>query len=223
MRQVRAAGIRLAYETWGGPGAPPMVLLHSLGARGTDWAPVAGQFAERYRVLAFDLRGHGGSDWPGAYSTRLMCGDVLAALDVLGLGPVTLAGHSLGGVVAYQMAMRQPDRIGRLIVEDAAPPWGRDRPVPARPEMVDFDWAVVPAIVREINTRDPEAWAGLPSITAPSLVVGGGPESSVPQEMLAEAAALIPSCKLVTIPAGHHVHTTEPGRFAAAVLDWLGG
>jgi 3-oxoadipate enol-lactonase len=66
--------------------------------------------------------------------------------------------------------------------------------------------------------RDP---AG--SVTAPSLVAGGGPESSVPQEKLAEAAALIPSCELVTIPAGHHVHTGEPARFATAVLDWLGG
>ena len=67
---VQAGDIRLAYAVTGEPGAPPMVLLHALGERGADWAPVAGRFAERFRVFAFDLRGHGDSDWPGEYSFR---------------------------------------------------------------------------------------------------------------------------------------------------------
>lgn len=79
-------------------------------------------------MYALDLRGHGGSDWPGTYSFQLMHDDVRDVLDQLGLGTVTLIGHSMGGTVAYLAVMRQPGRVGRLIVEDAPPPFRRDRP-----------------------------------------------------------------------------------------------
>jgi 3-oxoadipate enol-lactonase len=220
---VAADGIRLAYEASGRPGAPPMVLLHALGERGADWAPVTARFAERFRVFALDLRGHGGSDWPGTYSFQLMCDDVLGVLDQLGLGQVTLVGHSMGGAVAYLVAMQRPERVERLIVEDASPPFPRDRAIPARPAgPLDFDWAVVPAIVGQVNAGDPPAWDGLSAITAPTLLIGGGPESHIPEEKLAAVADRIPRCDLVTIPAGHLVHTERPAEFASAVLGWLG-
>ena len=222
-RKVATGGIHLAYEASGIPDAPPMVLLHGLGERGASWAPVIPWFAGRFHVLALDLRGHGGSDWPGTYSLRLMRDDLLGFLDRLGLDPVTLVGHSMGGGVAYLAAMQWQDRVRRLIVEDAPPPFRRDRAIPARPaEPLGFDWAAVPAIVGEVNAGDPAAWEGLAAITAPTLLIGGGPASHIPQDMLAAAAARIPRCDLVTIPAGHDVHTARPAEFASAVLDWLG-
>lgn len=90
---VTASGVRLAYEAGGFPGAPPMVLSHALGERGASWAPVMPQSAERFGVLALDLRGHGDSDWPGTYSFQLMCDDVMGVLDQFGLGKVTMIGH----------------------------------------------------------------------------------------------------------------------------------
>jgi 3-oxoadipate enol-lactonase len=220
---IAADGIRLAYEVGGAPGAPPMVLLHALGERGRDWAPVSDRFAERFRVFALDLRGHGDSDWPGTYSFQAMRDDVVDALDQLGLGAVTLVGHSMGGGVAYLVVMQRPDLVGRLIVEDAPPPFPRDRALPARPAgPLDFDWAAVPAIVGQVNRGDPAAWDGLSAITAPTLLIGGGPASHIPQDKLAEAAARIPHCDLVTIPAGHRVHAERPAEFASVVLDWLG-
>jgi pimeloyl-ACP methyl ester carboxylesterase len=199
-----------------------MVLLHGLGERGASWAPVTPWFAERFHVVALDMRGHGSSDRPGAYSLRLMRDDLLGALDQLGLATVTLVGHSMGGGVAYLAAMQWPDRVGRLIVEDAPPPFRRDRAIPGRPaEPLDFDWAVVPAILGEVNAGDPAAWDGLATITAPTLLIGGGAASHIPQDMLAAAAARIPRCDLVTIPAGHDVHTARPAEFAGAVLSWL--
>jgi len=160
---VRAGGgVRLAYETAGDRGAAPMVLLHALGERGASWAPVMRWFAESFQVFALDLRGHGGSGWPGAYSFQLMCDDVVGVLDQLGLGKVTLVGHSMGGMVAYLVAMRRPDRVERLIVEDVPPPYRRDRAIPDRPAgPLDFDWPVVPAIVNQVNNGDPAAWDGL--------------------------------------------------------------
>jgi pimeloyl-ACP methyl ester carboxylesterase len=61
-----------------------MVLLHALGERGSDWTSVTQAFAERYRVYAPDLRGHGDTDWPGNYSFQLMRDDVIGLLDHLG-------------------------------------------------------------------------------------------------------------------------------------------
>jgi pimeloyl-ACP methyl ester carboxylesterase len=221
---VRAGDIRLAYTVSGEPDAPPMVLLHALGERGADWAPVTGRFAERFQVFAFDLRGHGGSDWPGEYSFELMRDDVVAALDELGLSRVTLVGHSMGGAVAYLVTMHRSDLAGRLIVEDASPPFPRDRAIPDRPDgLLDFDWPVVPAIVAQVNAGDQAAWDGLTSITAPALLVAGGAASHVDQAKLADAASRIPRCDLVTVPAGHLVHAARPAEFVSAVLTWLDG
>ena len=223
-RITASGGISLACQVSGNPGAPPMVLMHGLGERAASWQPVIPQFAARFRVLALDMRGHGDSDWPGAYSFQVMCDDVVAVLDGLGLATVTLIGHSMGGAVALLAAMQRPERVARLVVEDATPPYPRDRAVPDRPDgPLDLDWPVVPAIIGAVNAGDPSAWAGLAAITAPTLLVGGGQKSHVSQDKLAEAAGRIPRGELVTIDAGHHVHADRPEEFAAAVLGWLAG
>lgn len=222
MSRVRTNGIELAYDVLGDADATPMVLMHGLGEQRTGWPGVRERLAEGFRVFAFDLRGHGDSDWPGEYSYDLMADDVCGALDELGLAGVVLVGHSMGGDVAYRVAIRRPELVDRLVVEDATPPYARDRAIPGKPDQpVPFDWPVVPAIFGEVGTADTRAWEALSTITAPTLVVAGGQESHVPQENLAEVARRIPDCTLVTIEAGHHVHTNAPSEFSAAVLDWL--
>jgi 3-oxoadipate enol-lactonase len=216
-------GVKLAYRVSGAAGSPPLVALHALGETGASWAPVTDVLAGQFRVYALDLRGHGASDWPGSYSFQLMFSDIAGWLDQLKIGPVTLIGHSLGGIVSFLLAMRRPDLISALIIEDVAPPYQRDRPIPERPDdfAADFDWEVVPAFGRAGNVEDSAMWAGLAGITAPTLLIGGGPESSVPEEQVARVAAAIPDCSLVTIPAGHFVHNAKPAEFLAAVLAWL--
>jgi 3-oxoadipate enol-lactonase len=223
-RVAAVNGIRLAYQVAGNPARPPMMLLHGLGERASAWSPVLPGLAERYRAYAVDLRGHGDSDWPGAYSLELMRDDVVALLDHLGLRDIILIGHSLGGIIAYQVALARPDLVGQLIVEDAPPPFPRDKPVTGRPDgPLPFDWSVVPAIIDQVNAGDQSMWEQLETITAPALLIGGGTDSSIPQDKIAEAADRIPTCALVTIPAGHHVHTGQPAAFTRAVLDWLDG
>jgi len=216
-------GVKLAYRVSGAAGSPPLVALHALGETGASWAPVTDALAGQFRVYAVDLRGHGASDWPGSYSFQLMFADIAGWLDQLNIGPVTLIGHSLGGIVSYLLAMRRPELIAALIIEDVAPPYQRDRPVPQRPDDfdADFDWEVIPAFAKAGNVEDPAMWAGLAEITTPTLLIGGGPESSVPEQQVARVAAAIPDCSLVTIPAGHFVHNTRPAEFLAAVLAWL--
>jgi pimeloyl-ACP methyl ester carboxylesterase len=222
--RLKVGDIELAYDVVGPPDAPPMVLLHALGESAADWVPLLPRLTERFRVFAFDLRGHGDSDWPGEYSHGLMADDVCAALDALGLAGVVLVGHSLGGAVAYHVAAVRPDLVSLLVSEDVCPPYVRDRPVPDRPDdPVPFDWPVVPAIIAEVNAGSPEAWDELATITAPTLLVAGGAASTIPQQKLAEVSERIPDCTLVTIPAGHYVHTNAADEFTDAVLGWLAG
>jgi 3-oxoadipate enol-lactonase len=219
---AEAGGVRLAYRAWGAPGAPPLVLLHGLGEGSADWDGVAPAFARHCRVYAPDLRGHGRSDWPGAYSVELMRADVLGFLDALGLDRVDLIGHSMGGLVACLLAQQRPLRVRALILEDIGAIEPRPSEPPARPAgELPFDWAMVLAIRRQIDNPDPAWWDRLSQITAATLVIGGGPASHIPQDRVAELARRIPGARLETIPAGHLIHAAEPAAFTRSALAFL--
>lgn len=223
MRRVQAGGIRLAYRTWGHAGAPPVVLLHALGEQSSDWTPVALALAPSWRVYAPDLRGHGASDWSGPYTIEQLTADLHAFLDAFDLDQVTLGGHSIGAPPAYLYAARYPDRVARLILEDPAPPWPRARRTVTRPEgTLPFDWDAT-ALSNEFTEPQVSSWReSLRHIQAPTLLVAGGPASHVDQHQLADMAALIPDCELITIPAGHLVHAARPAEFTAVVTGFLG-
>lgn len=91
-----------------------------------------------------------------------------------------------------------------------------------RPEgPLPFDWAVVPAIVGQFADPDPTWWERLSDISAPTLLIAGGPSSHIPQDKLEEVAARIPRCSIVTIPVGHHIHEARPVEFNEAVAAFL--
>ncbi|MCX5347162.1 MULTISPECIES: alpha/beta fold hydrolase [Streptomyces] len=221
-RTVDVGGIRLVCQVWGQESAAPLVLLHALGEDSTDWGEVVPALARGRRVYALDLRGHGRSDWPGEYSLELMRADVLRFLDVLGLGTVDLIGHSMGGVVAYLLAQERPERVSRLVLEDVPVPRPREKTTPTRPDgELTFDWDMVVAIRRQIDTPDPAWLEGLSRITADTLVLAGGPASHVPQDGIAELARRVPGGRVVTIPVGHLIHSAAPQRFTEEVCAFL--
>ncbi len=222
VQHLRAAGVRLAYRTWGPEGAPPVVLLHALGEQSSDWTPVASALAPSWRVYAPDLRGHGASDWPGSYTVEQLTTDLAAFLGALGLDQVTLVGHSVGGAPAYLYAARHPGRVARLVLEDPAPPWPRARRIVDGPEdPIPFDWDAT-ALSNEFTDRQVSSWReSLQNIQALALIIAGGPASHVDQGQLAEMATLIPDCELVTIPVGHLVHAVRPAEFTAVVTSFL--
>ncbi|SFE40247.1 alpha/beta fold hydrolase [Streptomyces mirabilis] len=221
-RTVDVGGVRLVCQVWGQESAAPLVLLHALGENSADWAEVMPVLARGRRVYALDLRGHGRSDWPGEYSLELMCADVLRFLDVLELGTVDLIGHSMGGVVAYLLAQERPERVSRLVLEDVPVPRPREKTTPTRPDgELTFDWDMVVAIRRQIDTPEPAWLEGLSRITADTLVLAGGPASHVPQDGIAELARRVPGGRVVTIPVGHLIHSAAPQAFTEAVCAFL--
>lgn len=220
----RIVGGRLAYYRWGNRPGPAVMLLHSLGQDSTTWSDVAPALAQRHTVYALDLRGHGASSHMPRYSLDAMSNDILEALDELDLVDTCIVGHSLGGMVAYLAAGQRPASVGRLILEEAPPPLPAKPPrlAPDKPGTdLGFDWLAVPAIYRERNQPDPRWWDLLAHISIPTLLLAGGATSHVDQRQLAALAGQLPDCRMLTIEAGHEIHSTEPEAFVAAIEAFL--
>jgi pimeloyl-ACP methyl ester carboxylesterase len=217
-------GVVLSLRVWPctRPAGPVVVLLSGTGGTAQDWDVVATRVSEERQVVAVDLRGHGASDWPGRYSIELFADDVSAALDELGGGPVDLVGHSLGGLVACKVAAARPDLVRRLVLEDVGVPHPREPDTPARPRgQLPFDWAVVEQVRPEIDDPDPSWPEIVAGIQAPTLVVGGGPRSFVPQQHVAELVDRLHDGRLTTIDGGHLVHESSPEEFTDELLAFI--
>ncbi|WP_194542911.1 alpha/beta fold hydrolase [Paenibacillus sp. JZ16] len=223
VNQIELNGRTFQYRESGEPSAPPIVALHALGKSAESWDQVAVVLGEKYRVLALDQRGHGGSARIGKYTFELMCDDLFHFANAMNLERFTLLGHSMGGTVSYLFSETYPSRIEKLIVEDTPPPFP-DKPieVPAEPsDPMPFDWLVVPSILRQLNEPNPEWWLRLNDIIMPTLIIGGG-SSHIPQNKLQEVSELIPNCELVMIQdAGHFVHDDNLPAFLSAVKKFL--
>jgi pimeloyl-ACP methyl ester carboxylesterase len=108
-------GYRRAYRIAGS--GPALLLLHGIGDSSESWAPLIPALANRHTVIAPDLLGHGASDKPRAdYAVPSYANGMRDLLDILGVGRVTVVGHSLGGGVAAQMAYQFPERCERLVL-----------------------------------------------------------------------------------------------------------
>jgi pimeloyl-ACP methyl ester carboxylesterase len=99
----------------------PLVLLHGLFGRATNFGTVQRRLSEKFRVLAIDLRNHGASPHDAVMDFPAMAADVLDTLRERAALPCALVGHSMGGKVAMTLALRMPDAAARLVVVDIAP------------------------------------------------------------------------------------------------------
>ncbi|PZG21267.1 alpha/beta hydrolase [Micromonospora craterilacus] len=224
LMDVTVGDLRLSLRVWRAVdrGGTPTVLLHATGKTARDWDVIAAGLAAERTVYAVDLRGHGASDWPGTYRLELFAHDVIGVLDQLDTGAVDLIGHSLGGLVACLVAAERPRHVRRLVLEDIPFPHPRRPKPPDRPAgELPFDWQVVAQVRPEIDDPDP-GWAEtVTRITAPTLLIGGGATSPVPQEHVAELADRLADARLTTIAAGHLVHTAAPDEYLTAVTAFL--
>jgi pimeloyl-ACP methyl ester carboxylesterase len=112
---IETNGIRLAYEERGS--GEPLVLIMGLGADGQVWDAHAQAYAQKFRCFLVDNRGTGDSDKPeGPYTTEMMADDYAGLIRGLGLGKVRIAGISMGGAIAQQIALRHPDLVRSMLL-----------------------------------------------------------------------------------------------------------
>ncbi len=123
MPQVKVNGINLYYEIHGA--GEPLLFIHGLGSSTRDWEAQVPEFSKNYRVITFDLRGHGQSDKPaGPYSMEMFASDTAGLLQALEVGPAHVVGISLGGGVAFQLALDHPELVKTLVIVNSAPATG---------------------------------------------------------------------------------------------------
>jgi pimeloyl-ACP methyl ester carboxylesterase len=116
-RSVRAGGIDTFYLEAGPLDAPPVVLVHGLGATNASMLPLIPPLAEHFHVLAPDLPGHGGSEATGAAHAARFLGDwLLAFLRETCDRPAVLVGNSLGGRTSLEAALNSPDDVRGLVL-----------------------------------------------------------------------------------------------------------
>ncbi|HET8568741.1 MAG TPA: alpha/beta hydrolase [Candidatus Limnocylindria bacterium] len=109
------------YDSGGGmPGEAPIVLLHGATLRSEDWENIFPRLATRYRVVAYDARGHGKSARAASYRLDDLVADAVRVLREIVKAPAILIGHSLGGATALATAAREPALVRSAVLED---PW----------------------------------------------------------------------------------------------------
>ncbi len=100
----------------------PMLLIHGLGSSSQDWEKQLPEFSSRFQVINIDLRGHGrSSKTPGPYSIKLFAEDTAQLIKALEYTSVYIVGISLGGMVAFQLALDCPDLVRSLVIVNSVP------------------------------------------------------------------------------------------------------
>lgn len=119
-RFVAVGGEQVRIAECGPEGGKPVLLVHGWGCSIFAWRSVLPALGDAgYRAIAMDLRGHGLSDKPveeSAYTTPSMVAQVALLRDELGLGRVALVGHSMGAVIARELAFADPQRVSHLVL-----------------------------------------------------------------------------------------------------------
>lgn len=247
---VERDGVRIFYEAAGE--GPPVLLSHGYSATSRMWRGQVEALAPRYRIITWDMRGHGQSDSPddpALYSEAATVGDMAAILDTLGIDTAVIGGLSLGGYMSLAFHLAHPGRVRALMLFDTGPgyrnPAGREawnRTAEAR--AVAFETRGLDALgsgaeVRIAQHRSAKGLAlaargmlaqfdsrvieSLEGIRVPTLVLVG--EKDEPFLGATDyMAAKIPGAQKVVIPgAGHAANIDNPAAFNAAVEAFLAG
>jgi pimeloyl-ACP methyl ester carboxylesterase len=216
-------GPTLSYREWGRPDGAVVLMLHGLGSSSDTWRNVAPVIGERFRVIAFDARGHGDSEWTKEYSFEAMRDDVAGLMDQLGILAAIVVGHSMGAVTAYYLAATMPERIRLLVLEEmpAPDPAKPPRPYPREPfPDGEVDWKAVIALNRWRN-NPPKSWWGLAGKIPSKTLMLGGTHSHLPQDRMRALCDAIPNAKFASLDRGHDIHTERPSEFLAVVEPFI--
>jgi pimeloyl-ACP methyl ester carboxylesterase len=241
MTYASVNGLKLYYETRGT--GRPLVLLHGgLMTIDLNFGSLLEPLAAHRQVIAVELQGHGHTaDTDRPMTIEALAADVVALLDHLGIAEADLFGFSLGGLVAYAVALDAPSRVGKLIVgsADAHRPPGRESapldddrmPTPADFQaMRDAYDAVAPdpahfdAFAEKTSTMVHEfaGWTDeLQSLQTPTMLIFGDRDFSPLADVL-EMFELLPNAQLAVLPGTTHIGVAQrPGEVFALITPFL--
>jgi len=119
--KAKVNGTELYYEVTGKEGAPWLVLSHSLACTVRMWDPQVAAFKDRYRILNYDMRGHGQSAAPqGPYTLDMLADDVLGLMKELKIERAAYMGLSIGGMIGQTLALRQTKLFDKMVLADTS-------------------------------------------------------------------------------------------------------
>ena len=248
MAKLNRGGVELYYEVHG-EGAP-VLLTHGYSSSSHMWEGQVRPFSKHYKLITWDMRGHGHTDYPAdqkAYSEAETVADMTAILDAVGAKTAVIGGLSLGGYMSLAFHLAHPERTQALLIIDTGPGYKKDEPRAGwnatsikRAERLEAEGlpkgggaetrtaphrnaeGLAKAARGMLTQVDARVIESLPNINVPSLVVVGADDAP----FIAASdymAAKIPGAKKVVIPnAGHASNIDQPAAFNDAVLGFLG-
>jgi 3-oxoadipate enol-lactonase len=156
---------RFSYEAAGNPGAPPLVFLHGIGGAARAWRDQLGAFSDRYRTVAWDMPGYGGSAPLSTVSIAALADALRDFLQQTDATKPILVGHSIGGMIVQQLLAKNPDIARAVILAQTSPAFGKPDGewqksfIAARLGPLDRGETMVslaPSLVRELVGDDPD-------------------------------------------------------------------
>jgi pimeloyl-ACP methyl ester carboxylesterase len=250
MAKLNQDGVEIYYEVHGE--GPVILLSHGYGSTSQMWLGQVEPLSRDHKLVIWDMRGHGQSDYPqdqSLYSETATVADMAALLNTVGVESAIVGGLSLGGYMSLAFHRVHPERVEALLIIDTGPGFRKDEsrqawnenalrtaqrweeqglgPLQAlTPERRIATHRSADGLARAargmLTQRDAAVMDSLPSIKVPSLIVVGADDTG----FLAAAdymAAKIAGAEKVVIPnAGHAANIDQPEAFNAAVMDFLG-
>jgi pimeloyl-ACP methyl ester carboxylesterase len=251
MPKIDRDGIKLHYEVHGR--GPALILTHGYSSTSAMWKEQIDALSKHHKLVLWDMRGHGQSDYPddpSAYSEAHTVADIAALLDEVGARQAIVGGLSLGGYMSLAFYRRHPERVSALLIIDTGPGFKKDdaraawnqraRDTGDRFEREGL--AVLTSASRErssvshrdasglahaargmLTQRDARVIESLPDIRVPALVVVGADDAPFLAASDYMAAKIPGATKLVIPAAGHAVNIDQPQAFIDGVLPFLDG
>lgn len=252
MPKLTRGGVDLHYEVHGAEG-PFILLSHGYSATAEMWRGQIAALSAKHRLVLWDMRGHGQSDYPAdqaEYSEEKTVADMAAILDAVGAEKAIVGGLSLGGYMSLGFYAAHPERVTALLIIDTGPGFKKDEARDAwnktalataarfeaeglarlqslSKEMSTSTHRSADGLVRAargmLTQKDARVMNVLPNVAVPSLVIVGADDAP----FLAASdymAAKISGARKVVIPnAGHAANIDQPEAFNRAVVAFLDG
>ncbi|QUD89102.1 alpha/beta fold hydrolase [Phenylobacterium montanum] len=249
MARLNRDGVELYYEVHGS--GPALLLTHGYSASSQMWRGQIEALSRRHKLVIWDMRGHGQSDYPedpAAYSEAATVADMAALLDEVGAEKAIVGGLSLGGYMSLAFHRDHRARVRALLIIDTGPGYRNDaaregwnqyahraaerwereglsRIDQASPEVRASRHRNAEGLAKAargmLTQRDSSVIDSLPTIAVPALVLVGAEDT----QFLTPTdymAAKIPGAEKVVIPgAGHAANIDQPEAFNEALVNFL--